>query len=710
MTNTKIHNAAIEKEAQHRIDSLTHGLKIKKLSLYHKKLAMLKNKLNYSKSESLANIYYTSTLQKELSETIKTVLSQYETIAQTNKNIFLVTLNYCEGRGKNKIPCFIKPEQLINFNVKKAKATICKQLNRLKYGFGFVAFEVKYDNRIGAFIPHFHILICGETEKTLKDFFTKYFPTNYEFMLNKNTFEISKYGDPLIYKVPQNLKIIDIRPIRDKEAVSTYICKFKTYASLGIQKHLTVIVEDEIKNNKKCKRKKIALLDDIHCYNLMFLDKCNLSDLFYKFNKKLMTNYVVKQKRIQASKNLKPAQSQEGLAKIKKKLPQHDTYAKPFTNNKFVLKLFKFNSYQSNQEEIINYMKMHKSCIVIQKTNFGKSLCFYATALQLQGLCIVIEPLISLIHNQVSKLNKIYRKFALAYTSETKHTEKKLKNLRKGKYKFLYVAPEMLNNKKILKALSNLNICMIVCDEAHCIDLWGHDFRPDYKKLGSFINKFPDAKVMALTATAGKSTQQVIKEVCNMKPNIKIFKGDLERTNIKYKVVKKENDGFKQLMQCIKPFLNENNRPTSSIIIYCAHIDYTVGLNKILKKQGIDSYVYNSKITNKKEVLKAFLKKNCIIIATSAFGMGIDKPDVRLVIHFEATNNLEMYYQESGRAGRDNQQAEAILFYSPREIQNMWRLVYDKSDSIKRKLTLAVQYMKIKDSQKRREFLLNNIV
>lgn len=442
----------------------------------------------------------------------------------------------------------------------------------------------------------------------------------------------------------------------------------------------------------------------------MFLDKCNLSDLFYKFNKKLMTNYVVKQKRIQASKNLKPAQSQEGLAKIKKKLPQHDTYAKPFTNNKFVLKLFKFNSYQSNQEEIINYMKTHKSCIVIQKTNFGKSLCFYATALQLQGLCIVIEPLISLIHNQVSKLNKIYRKFALAYTSENKHTEKKLKNLRKGKYKFLYVAPEMLNNKKILKALSNLNICMIVCDEAHCIDLWGHDFRPDYKKLGSFINKFPDAKVMALTATAGKSTQQVIKEVCNMKPNIKIFKGDLERTNIKYKVVKKENDGFKQLMKCIKPFLNENNRPTSSIIIYCAHIDYTVGLNKILKKQGIDSYVYNSKITNKKEVLKAFLKKNCIIIATSAFGMGIDKPDVRLVIHFEATNNLEMYYQESGRAGRDNQQAEAILFYSPREIQNMWRLVYDKSDSIKRKLTLAVQYMKIKDSQKRREFLLNNIV
>ena len=185
-------------------------------------------------------------------------------------------------------------------------------------------------------------------------------------------------------------------------------------------------------------------------------------------------------------------------------------------------------------------------------------------------------------------------------------------------------------------------------------------------------------------------------------------KGDLERKNIKYQVIKKEDDGFMQLMECLKPLLDENNKPKTSIIIYCAHIDYTVGLSKILKKQGIDCYVYNSTITNKKEVMKAFLKENCIVLATSAFGMGIDKPDVGLVIHFEATNNLEMYYQESGRAGRNNKPAKAILFYSEREINNMQRLVNKASKAAQQKLKIAIRYMKMK--KERKKYLLSNIV
>lgn len=711
MKNTKfINNSNLDKEAQHRIDSLKKGLAKQELRSFHKRLIQLKSKLCNNHNDSLANIYYISTLQKEISDNIKTVLSQYKSIAQTDKNIFMVTLNYCEGRGKNKIPYFIKPEELINFNVKKAKATIRRQFNRLNKGFGFITFEVKYDSRIGAFLPHFHIIICGEDKKSLEDYFTKYFPSNYDFMLNPDTFKISKNGDPLIYRTPQNLKVIDIRPIEDDEPISTYVCKFKTYASLAVQKHLTATVEDEMTDNKKRKRKKISVPDEIHCYNLMFLDQCHLSDVFYKFNTKLMTKFVGNTSKVSASNSIKLNNSPEGLAKIQKKAPKHETYCKPLTNNKLVLKLFNFNSYKYDQEEIINYMKKHKSCIVIQKTNYGKSLCFYATALQLKGLCIVVEPLVSLIHNQVSKLNKIYRRFALAFTSETKQKDKKLERLQKAKYKFLYLAPEMLHNQQLLNVLSKLDISMLVIDEAHCIDLWGNDFRPDYKKLGSFINKFPNAKVIALTATAGKSTQKVIKEVCNMKINVKIFKGDLERTNIKYKVIEKKDDGFKQLIKYLKPFLDENNKPKSSIIIYCAHIDYTIGLSKILGKQGINSYVYNSKITNKKEVMKAFLKENCIVIATSAFGMGIDKPNVRLVIHFEATNNLEMYYQESGRAGRNNKPAQAILFYSEREIKNMLRLTKSESESTQQKLNLAIQYMKIKGSERRRSFLLNNII
>ncbi len=711
-TNTSI----IENEFQHRGASLEKGLSIKALRPFYEEITELKCKLKNRTSETLANIYYASELQKEHSDNIKAVLTKYRIIAETKNldpnNVFMVTLNYCEGRGKNKKPHFIKPEQLTNFNVKKAKATICKQLNNLNNGFGFVSFEVKYDSRMGAFLPHFHILICGEDKKTLAQFFTKYFPSNYEFMLNKDTFNVTKNGDPLIYRAPQNLKVIDIQHVEENnyKKITTYLCKFRTYMTLVTQKYLTALAEDENNGGKKIKKKKIQAPNDIHCYHLMFLDKCHLSDIFYKFNKKLMTKFIGNPNEIKTFRDLKPTRNQGRLAKIKKKAPRHNTYAEPLTTNDFVLKLFNYQSYQYNQEHIINYMKIHKSCIVIQKTNYGKSLCFYATTLQLKGLCIVIEPLISLIHNQVSKLNKLRRKLALAYTSETKHQEKKLDNLKKGKYKFLYLAPEMLRNTKLLKVLYKLDISLIVTDEAHCIDLWGNDFRPDYKKLGTFIKKFPDAKIMALTATAGEDTQKVIKEVCNMPKDVKIFKGDLERTNIKYRVIEKKGDGFEQLLAQLKPYLDKNNKPTSSIIIYCAHIDYTRGLHKILKNENIDSYIYNSMVDNKKEILKKFMKENCIICATSAFGMGIDKPDVRLIVHFEATNNLEMYYQESGRAGRDGQTSRAVLFYSEREIQNMQRLAQNQSDFIKSKLDKAITYMQMKNKKKRRKYLLNAIV
>lgn len=714
MKNTN--SSIINEEFQHRIDSLEKGLTINALRPFYEEITELKRKLKNRTSETLANVYYASELQKEHSGNIKAVLTKYRIIAETknldSNNVFMVTLNYCEGRGKNKKPHFIKPEQLTNFNVKKAKATICKQLNNLNNGFGFVSFEVKYDSRMGAFLPHFHVLICGENKKTLEQFFTKYFPSNYEFMLNKDTFNVTKNGDPLIYRAPQNLKVIDIQHVDENnyKKITTYLCKFRTYMTLVTQKYLTALAEDENNGGKKIKKKKIQAPNDIHCYHLMFLDKCHLSDVFYQFNKKLMTKFIGKPNEIKPNRDLKQAPNQERLAKIKKKAPRHNTYAEPLTTNDFVLKLFNYQSYKYNQEHIINHMKTHKSCIVIQKTNYGKSLCFYATALQLKGLCIVIEPLISLIHNQVSKLNKLRRKLALAYTSETKHQEKKLDNLKKGKYKFLYLAPEMLHNTNLLKVLSKLDISLIVTDEAHCIDLWGNDFRPDYKKLGTFIKKFPDAKIMALTATAGEDTQKVIKEVCNMPKDVKIFKGDLERTNIKYRVIEKKGDGFEQLLAQLNPYLDKNNKPTSSIIIYCAHIDYTRGLHKILKNENIDSYIYNSMVDNKKEILKKFMKENCIICATSAFGMGIDKPDVRLIVHFEATNNLEMYYQETGRAGRDEQPSKAVLFYSEREIQNMQRLAQNQSDFIKAKLDKAIIYMRIKNKKKRRKYLLNAIV
>ena len=267
----------------------------------------------------------------------------------------------------------------------------------------------------------------------------------------------------------------------------------------------------------------------------------------------------------------------------------------------------------------------------------------------------------------------------------------------------------MLKNIELKKVLSKLDICMIAVDEAHCIDIWGEDFRPDYQELlNKLIKRYPDAKVMALTATAGDITQNVIKKVCNMPKKAKVFKGNLNRPNIKYSVVKKEYDGLQQLLDTLKPYLDKYNKPTTSIIIYCAHIDYTLGLQDILKERGIDSYVFNGKSDNKKEILKRFKKENCIVIATSAFGMGIDKPDVHLVIHFEGTYNLEMYYQESGRAGRDDESSKAVLFYCDRDIERM--KYFAKNDTMKEKLKLAIKYMQMTNNKKRREFLLNNIV
>ena len=218
----------IENEFQHRGASLEKGLSIKALRPFYEEITELKCKLKNRTSETLANIYYASELQKEHSDNIKVVLKKYlaETKNLDPNNVFMVTLNYCEGRGKNKKPHFIKPEQLTNFNVKKAKATICKQLNNLNNGFGFVSFEVKYDSRMGAFLPHFHVLICGENKKTLEQFFTKYFPSNYEFMLNKDTFNVTKNGDPLIYRAPQNLKVIDIQHVDENnyKKITTYRC------------------------------------------------------------------------------------------------------------------------------------------------------------------------------------------------------------------------------------------------------------------------------------------------------------------------------------------------------------------------------------------------------------------------------------------------------------------------------------------------------
>ena len=699
--------AKIAEESDARLDSLNNEICITKDNTHKQKLINLRKRLQHHSSETFANIVYASQQQEVKYAEIKHLIDNYKVLAKSKKlnpdDVYFVTINCCEGHI-NKKPYFVAPKDLASFNVKTAKNTIIKQLRGLEIAFGYVAFEVKSDIRMGAFLPHFHILICGINKKNIEDYFAHLYPLEYQFKLNRDTFIVSKKNDPLIYERPQKLKVVDIETVKDSEKVASYMCKFKTYMTNYQQQDLTALPYSEKRQDYHTRPE-----DKIHNYHLLFLDKLSLGEQVFCFNKGLLTNFINNQADKMAQKCLKMAKRGKKTGKLGKKAPNHDTYAKPISTNKIVLQFLKYDSYKPKQEKIINYIKEHKSCIVIQPTNFGKSLCYYSSALQLKGLCIVIEPLISLIYDQVSKLNKIHKRLALAFTGETKNKDKKLKRLKRGRYKFLYIAPEMLKNIELENVLSKLDICMIAIDEAHCIDVWGEDFRPDYQELpNKLIKNYPDAKVMALTATAGDITQNVIKKVCNMPKKAKVFKGDLNRPNIKYSVVKKEDDGLQQLLDTLKPYLDKSNKPTTSIIIYCAHIDYTLGLQDILKERGIDSYVFNGKSENKKEILKKFKKENCIVIATSAFGMGIDKPDVHLVIHFEGTYNLEMYYQESGRAGRDGESSKAVLFYCDRDIERM--KYFAKNDTTKEKLKLAIDYMQMTNNKKRREFLLNSIV
>ena len=319
---------------------------------------------------------------------------------------------------------------------------------------------------------------------------------------------------------------------------------------------------------------------------------------------------------------------------------------------------FGFEKFRPNQEEIINCILSGQDTLAIMPTGGGKSICFQLPALLFPGITIVISPLIALMKDQVDGLKANGIEACFINSSQTEDERQfYIESLKSNTIKLVYIAPESLSF--LDNIFNSLTISLIAIDEAHCISSWGHDFRPAYTNLGYLKNRFPSTPILALTATADKATRKDISEQLNLK-NPKLFVASFDRKNLSLEV-RPALDRVKQIIDFIQ------EKPNESGIVYCLSRKTTEELAEKLQKIGISAKAYHAGLDNKirSKTQDEFINDDCkVVCATIAFGMGIDKSNVRWVIHYNLPKNIEGYYQEIGRAGRDGLPSETVLFES----------------------------------------------
>lgn len=338
-------------------------------------------------------------------------------------------------------------------------------------------------------------------------------------------------------------------------------------------------------------------------------------------------------------------------------------------------KYFGFDKFKGDQEAIIKNVLAGNDAFVLMPTGGGKSLCYQLPALIMEGMAIVVSPLIALMKNQVDMIRNTCEDDSVAHFLNSMLNKPAIEqvksDIKSGKTKLLYVAPESMTKEENVEFLRSAKISFYAIDEAHCISEWGHDFRPEYRNLRAIIEKIGRAPIIALTATATDKVKSDIKRTLSI-DNAKDFKSSFNRPNLYYEVRPKNKDINKDIIKFIKQNAGKSG------IIYCLSRKSVEELAAVLKANGILAVAYHAGMdaaARSKTQDDFLMEKINVIVATIAFGMGIDKPDVRFVIHYDMPKSLEGYYQETGRAGRDGREGKCIAFYSREDVRKLEKLM-----------------------------------